>query len=114
MVEDQSEGIGGVGLLGAGGSAFVPGSYALSENFKGQLRQVQDEELRLFEQKLKNARPADLDLFGIKRRYCEVCNDQCSGYEPTKVLFGGRGEFPTFCKHCNCPAHFHKVEEEIQ
>ena len=43
-----------------------------------------------------------------------IAGVECSGYEPTKVLFGGKGEFPTFCRHCNYPAHFHKVEEEKQ
>jgi hypothetical protein len=22
------------------------------------------------------------------------------------------GEFPTFCRNCSCPAHFHKIETE--
>ena len=50
----------------------------------------------------------------MRRRVCEICTSECSGYEPTKVLFGGKGEFPTFCRHCNCPAYFHKVEEVEQ
>ena len=80
---------------------------------KNSHREVDKTEIdREFQNKLKSARPADHDLFGVRRRVCEICAGECSGYEPTKVLFGGRGEFPTFCRHCNCPAHFHKVEEE--
>ena len=72
-----------------------------------------EDEARNFDDKLIGARPADHDLFGIKRRFCTICALDCSGYEPQKVLFGGRGEFPTFCRHCNCPAHFHSIEEEV-
>ena len=85
----------------------------LAPAFREDLRKTAATEMHAFDQRMKNARPADQDLFGIKRRLCEVRDcESCTGYEPTKVLFGGRGEFPTFCKHCNCPAHFHTVEEE--
>ena len=84
----------------------------MTENFKASLRTTMDEQAKIIDDKIKTARPADRDLFGIKRRLCEVCTVDCSGYEPQKVLFGGRGEFPTFCRHCNCPAYFHRVEEE--
>ena len=68
------------------------------------------------EKKVREARPAETDLFGIKRRICSLCMEKCIGYEANKILFSADrdqcGEFPTFCKHCGHPAHFHKVEDE--
>lgn len=49
----------------------------MTENFKKDLRKSMDEEAERFEDKIKSARPADRDLFGIKRRYCEVCEIDC-------------------------------------
>ena len=115
MITDLREGEGGYkGLLDERANLHVTKDGALTEKFRTELRQTINEESILLEAKIKKARPADQDLFGIKRRFCEVCEEGCSGYEPTKVLFGGKGEFPTFCRHCNCPAHFHKVEQEPQ
>ena len=104
--------MGGRGIFSGDNNPYVSGDGQLTEHFRGELREIRDQEAEFFEAKLKSARPADRDLFGIKRRDCEVCGTDCSGYEPTKQLFGGRGEFPTFCRHCGCPAHFHKVEGE--
>jgi hypothetical protein len=65
---------------------------------------------------LKASRAARTDLFGIKRRYCEVCLEDCIGYEANTQMFPSSietaGEFPTFCKHCQCPAFFHSVIED--
>ena len=60
MVQDQQEGLGGQNLLTVGAAApKMQGSSVLSEQFKSHLRQVQDSEERLFDMKLKTARPAD-------------------------------------------------------
>ena len=113
MIEDLAQTEGRVGFLDSKTSGvLVNAQGGLTDNFRTQLRTLQEEETQLFEEKLKSARPADKDLFGIKRRICTVCAEDCGGYEPTRVLFGGRGEFPTFCAQCNCPAHFHKIEDE--
>lgn len=114
MIEDFKEGEGHVGFLDYSSNLHVTKDGQLTDNFRKDLRKSMDEEAERLEEKIKSARPADRDLFGIKRRFCEVCELDCQGYEPQKVLFGGKGEFPTFCRHCNCPAHFHKVEEETQ
>ena len=65
---------------------------------------------------MREARPAETDLFGIKRRVNTIAMDKCIGYEANKILFPTdreqMGEFPTFCKHCAHPAYFHRVEDE--
>ena len=52
--------------------------------------------------------PTD-DIFGVKRRFCTVCEKGCIGYQPSTLMVPQSGEFPTFCKNCKCPAHFHQV-----
>jgi hypothetical protein len=58
--------------------------------------------------------PSELDTFGIKRRVCKVCLSQCPGYKTGTAMSAAgveqTGEFPTFCRNCSCPAHFHKIE----
>ena len=81
MIEDLAETDGRVGFLdGQKNGVFVAADGSLTNNFKTQLLTLKDEEIELFEEKVKNARPADKDLFGIKRRICEVCTIECSGY----------------------------------
>jgi hypothetical protein len=63
----------------------------------------------LLEEKIKNARVPTEDIFGIKRRFCTVCEQGCNGYEPNILLVPKAGDFPTFCKNCKCPAHFHQI-----
>ena len=83
MAEEQEEGAGGRGIFAGGNNPYVSGDGQLTEHFRGELRDIADQEAEVFEAKLKSARPADRDLFGIKRRDCEIDPD-CSGYEPTK------------------------------
>ena len=97
-------------------NTYVHADGTLTEVFKNELRDLRDDELEKLEEKIKGARHADTDLFGIKRRVCQVCEESCIGYQANKILFSSgreqKGEFPTFCKHCGCPAYWHKVEEE--
>ena len=59
---------------------------------------------------MKNARTPCVDIFGIQRRFCSVCAQGCIGYEPTQIMIpSGLSQFPTFCRNCYCPAHFHMV-----
>ena len=113
MQEDLQEFGPASGLADARTSKYVTPDGQLTQAFSRELKKVAADEALDFDEKLIGARPADQDLFGIKRRFCSICGLDCPGYEPTKVLFGGRGEFPTFCRHCNCPAHFHSIEEEL-
>jgi hypothetical protein len=66
-------------------------------------------ELMNLEEKIKNSRLPTEDLFGIKRSLCKVCESSCSGYEANVLMAPSHGEFPTFCKNCKCPSHFHNV-----
>ena len=45
----------------------------LREEFIANLRTLQADEMAILEQKIKDARHADTDMFGIKRRFCTVC-----------------------------------------
>jgi hypothetical protein len=72
-----------------------------------ELREFKQDELLSLEEKIKNSRLPSDDLFGIKRRFCTVCEQGCPGYEPSSLIVAG--EFPTFCNHCKCPAHFHQI-----
>jgi hypothetical protein len=73
------------------------------------LRDFKTRQLLEFEDNMKNARLPTEDLFGVKRHFCTVCESGCKGYEPNSQLVPLPGEFPTFCKNCKCPAHFHRV-----
>lgn len=81
----------------------------LTQEFKDELRDFKEDELLRLEEAIKNARPPADDIFGVKRRFCTVCEQGCQGYEANNTIIpnGDITEFPTFCKHCKCPAHFH-------
>ena len=123
LIDEQNDaGAGeGGGLMPRDAGTYVNADGTLTEVFKAELRQLQADELADLEDKIRDARPAATDVFGIKRRFCGVCEEDCRGYQANRVLFTtgqdgaggeGQGEFPTFCRHCGCPAHFHKPEEE--
>ena len=58
---------------------------------------------------MQNARQPSEDIFGIKRRFCQVCEAGCIGYELNSMMVPSSQEFPTFCKNCKCPAHYHLI-----
>ena len=100
---------------------YINEDNSLTEVFRHEIQQLQKADLAELDMKIKDARPAETDLFGIKRRFCSICREsgKCTGYEANKILFssgrdekGNMPEFPTFCKHCMHAAHFHIVEEE--
>jgi hypothetical protein len=98
----------------AGGTKHLDAHGNLAKTLIDDLREFKHEELQNLEEAVKNARPPTEDLFGIKRRFCLVCEQGCSGYLPNKVMVPQPGEFPTFCKNCKCPAHFHNITVEPQ
>ena len=51
---------------------YVTQDGNLTETFKRELTKVARDEAQLFDDKIVGARPADQDLFGIKRRFCSV------------------------------------------
>ena len=124
MVEDHNrnaaEGGTTTGLLNADTNYYYKDvgddKVELTEVFRNKIRDLSKMEIKELEMKIDEARPAHPDVFGIKRRFCTVCQDECPGYQANKILFSSgrdsRGEFATFCEHCNCPAYFHKIEEE--
>lgn len=81
----------------------------ISKALIDDLREFKAEELLNLEESIKNARLPTEDLFGIKRRFCKVCEKGCTGYLPNTLMVPQPGEFPTFCKNCKCPAHFHNI-----
>lgn len=81
----------------------------LTKGMIDELREIKYVELINLEEKIKNARLPTEDIFGIKRRFCKICESGCAGYEPNSLMVPLPGEFPTFCKACKCPAHFHQV-----
>ena len=60
---------------GESSNRFHKGDEAatLREEFIAELRELQADEMAILEQKIKDARHADTDMFGIKRRFCTVC-----------------------------------------
>jgi hypothetical protein len=70
----------------------------------------------MFEKSVETAKRSEVDIFGIKRRNCRVCLEDCAGYLTSSVMFTpsdeATGEFPTFCMNCSCPADFHEIESE--
>jgi hypothetical protein len=81
----------------------------ISKGMIDDIREAKYEQLLELEEKLRSSRLPYEDLFGIKRRTCTVCEEGCPGYEPNALVVSIPGEFPTFCKSCKCPAHFHTV-----
>lgn len=81
----------------------------LSRDMLNDLKEFKHEVLLNLEETLKNTRVPTEDIFGVKRRFCQVCESACNGYEPSTLAVPQAGEFPTFCKNCKCPAHFHTV-----
>ena len=61
----------------------------LTPYFKDILRDLKEEELENLEELIANARIPTEDIFGIKRRFCNVCEQGCIGYEPHTILFPG-------------------------
>ena len=88
---------------------YVDNTGVLSKAMLDEIRDIKQQELHDLEEKLLNSRIPAEDLFGIKRRMCTVCESSCAGYEPNTLMVPVPGEFPTFCKLCKCPAHFHKI-----
>ena len=97
------------GSLSLRGAASLDEYGRLSQVFKDELKELKEEELMRLEEAIKNARQPTPDIFGIQRRFCNVCEEGCIGYEPHTILFPSQqlNQFPTFCKNCKCPAHFH-------
>lgn len=89
---------------------------SLKESFKRELNELAQQELKNLHKTLASKTPINPDLFGVKRSFCELCNEKCQGYEPSKYLIPSsqQCEFPTFCTNCNCPAHFHQVVQDQQ
>ncbi|CDW75782.1 UNKNOWN [Stylonychia lemnae] len=83
----------------------------LTQEVMEELLEFKEQTLWELEEQIQNARQPSEDLFGIKRRFCTVCEKGCIGYEPTNMVVPSEKvhEFPTFCKNCHCPAYFHKV-----
>lgn len=100
------------GLFGQrGGPGRIDEEGNLGSTLIDDLREFKQDELMRLEEAILNARQPTEDLFGIKRRFCKVCQQGCNGYLPNNTMVPQPGEFPTFCKHCKCPAHFHSVCE---
>jgi hypothetical protein len=81
-----------------------------TQKFKSELQLIAGEQLSRLE--ALTSRAASQDLFGVLRRRCEACQDNCAGYEPQGAVCpsGSRAlDFPTFCQNCGCPACFHLV-----
>ena len=116
MLEDQvRNGANSKSLLNQqhGGDYYLTQDGKLTDLFKMELQALSEEQIRLLESKIIDLKPPQADCFGIKRRICNVCEKDCSGYQSANFMFASstqqRGEFPTFCKQCACPAHFHRV-----
>ena len=105
MVEDHNrttaEGGTTTGLLKADTSYYYNDDATLTEVFRNEIRQLTQDEMEELETRIAEARPAQADVFGIKRRFCTVCLEECPGYQANKILFStgrdSRGEFATFC-----------------
>ena len=66
---------------------YEPKTYNLTAEFKKELKDTVQEELRRFELDQARKRPPNTDKFGIKRRFCEFCKENCIGYENSKQHF---------------------------
>ena len=74
MVEEDKDGEYG-GLVGGGSrvSRHLDENGKLTQEFIEELRELKKEELINLEEAIKNARLPTEDTFGIKRRFCSVC-----------------------------------------
>jgi hypothetical protein len=92
-----------------GQSRYLDENGFISKAMIDDIREAKYEQLMELEERLRVSRLPYEDLFGIRRGNCTVCEDGCPGYEPNALIVAVPGEFPTFCKTCKCPAHFHKI-----
>ena len=112
MIEDHNEGYDS-GLLNKQNDYFILPDGTLTEKFKHDLISVKEEQMAMFQNSVETAKRAEPDLFGIKRRNCKICLEECAGYVTRRVLSASdSSEFPTFCDSCNCPAYFHEIESD--
>ena len=117
MVQDQAQGNvkTSYGLIDRRVGYYLDEKNQMTEEFKNEMRIKSAEEIYKLESTIRNARPPMKDYFGIKRRFCTICENDCPGYTGSSLPFSANSqsaiEFPTFCKVCSCPAHFHTKEE---
>lgn len=120
MINDQAEsGNRGTKLIDATVCRYLTDEGKLTEEFRNELRITGARECKEMEKRIENVTLPGPDFFGIKRKSCKVCGDgegSCPGYSGSRLIFGSSSqatnEFPTFCRMCRCPAHFHEVESE--
>lgn len=48
---------------------------------------MSEEQIKLLESKIVDLKPPQEDIFGIKRRFCQVCAQDCAGYQSSNFLF---------------------------
>lgn len=81
MLEDNLQnGAKGVGLLDKDANYYLTNDGKLTEGFVDELADIKKEQLKLLETSVNNATPTQADCFGIKRRFCSVCETGCQGY----------------------------------
>lgn len=97
----------------AGQDRYMNENGQLTQALLADLKDFKQTELINLEEKIKNSRLPAEDLFGIKRSLCKVCENGCTGYEASVLMAPQHGEFPTFCKNCKCPSHFHHVTFDV-
>ena len=121
MLEDKVRSGSSSRLLGDGlqhdaYNRYINADGRLTDMFRTELSLIGQQEAQKLEDQLQDLQPPEADFVGIKRRFCRVCESDCKGYSSANFMFQGsdqqRGEFPTFCKKCGCPAYFHNVAED--
>lgn len=85
--EDEDSGAQG---LRADTNIYIEEDGRLKENFKQELNELAKDEIKKFTQTMHSKTPVNTDLFGVKRRICELCKEGCLGYEASKYLIPSR------------------------
>ncbi len=79
MNEQKEDGFTGLGT--AENTNYLEPDGCLSQHFRQELKRITEEELKLLNENIKSTRPLHRDLFGIVRHHCELCREECGGYE---------------------------------
>ena len=85
-LKEDNEGIFSHFGTGTNNGRLLDEKGRLTEAALRDLKDFKFNELLNLEEKIKNSRLPTDDLFGIKRRFCQVCETGCTGYEPNTIV----------------------------
>ena len=85
MIADEEQN--GGTIIDSQVGAFLTEDGQLTQAFRSELKNISAAHLKALETKMETTRVPTADTFGIKRRFCTVCETECPGYTGSSLLF---------------------------